>query len=125
MGTVGAILEGWGANVWYLFDNDQGLADGSKALKDTWKVLPDSIKKVLGDPDSAITDIISLPDFKKYVLNNEAAKYTTKNSAYIKKNKNEKVLLARQFLQKVKKGEVSVDTATQKSIAALFEEIKF
>ena len=125
MGTVGAILEGWGANVWYLFDNDQGFVDGSKALRDTWKVLPDSIKKVVGDPDSAITDIISLPDFKKYVLNNEAAKYTTKNSAYIKKNKNEKVLLARQFLQKVKKGEVSVDSATLKSIAALFDEIKF
>jgi len=125
MGTVGAILEGWGANVWYLFDNDQGFTDGSKALKDTWKVLPESIKKVVGDTDSAITDIISISDFKKYVLNNEAAKYTTKNSAYIKKNKNEKVLLARQFLQKVKKGAVTIDGDTSKNIASLFNEIKF
>lgn len=125
MGKVGAILEGWGANIWYLFDNDQGFKDGSGELGRAWKVLPESIKKVLGDDEGTIADLISLPDFKKFVLENEAAKYTSKNSAYIKKSKLEKVLLARQFLQRVKGGNVSIDATTKDKIEKLFEEIKF
>lgn len=125
MGTVGAILEGWGTNVWYLYDNDKGHTDGSKNLKSNWKIMPESIKKVTQDEDSTVADLISLPDFKKYVLENEAAKYTAKNSAYIKKQGLEKVLLARQFLQKVKDGHVVVDTDTTAKITELFEEIKF
>lgn len=125
MGAVGSILEGWGANVWYLFDNDKGFTDGSKGLKKTWKILPDSIKKVTGDDDSTIADIVSLPDFKKNLLENENAKYTIKNSAYIKKSRLEKVLLARQFLQKVKNGNVTVDKDTITKISLLFEQIKF
>ncbi len=127
MGTVGAILEGWGANVYYLFDNDQGFKDGSKDLKSDWKVLPVLIKKCTANVDATIADILSLPDFKKYVIEKEDAKYLGKNSAYIKKNKLEKVLLARQFLQKVKADDskVKVDTESIKRIKALFEEIKF
>ncbi len=125
MGKVGAILEGWGANVWYLFDNDQGFDDGSKELSKTWKVMPEAIKKVLNGQEGTTADVISLPDFKKFVLENEGAKYTSKNSAYIKKTGKEKVLLARQFLQKVKKGQVTVDSDTLENIKKMFDEIKF
>lgn len=125
MGTVGAILEGWGANVYYLFDNDQGFTDGSKELKNDWKVLPGLIKKVISDEDSTIADILSRSDFKKYILENEKAKYTSKNSAYIKKSKLEKVLLARQFLQKVKAEKIKIDNSSLGRIKALFKEIEF
>lgn len=125
MGIVGAILEGWGANVYYLFDNDQGFKDGSKELDSGWKVLPDLIKKVTPDADSTIADILSITDFKKYVIDNESAKYTIRNSLYAKNNKLDKVLLARQFLQKVKGGLIKVDVDTNRRIKVLFEEIKF
>lgn len=125
MGTVGAILEGWGANVYYLFDNDQGFTDGSKELKNEWKVLPELIKKITNDDDSTIADILSLPDFKKCVLENESAKYTSKNSVHIKNKKLEKVLIARQFLQKVKSGGVEIDRESLGRIKALFQEIEF
>lgn len=96
-------------------------------MKKNWKVLPELIKRCTSDSDSSIADILSLPDFKKYVLENEDAKYTSKNSEYIKKNKLEKVLLARQFLQRVKvdNSEVKVNAESIKRIKALFEEIKF
>jgi len=127
MGTVGAILEGWGADVYYMYDNDQGFTDGAKALRNDWKVLPELIKKCTSDANASIADILSIPDFKKFVLENENAKYTSMNSAYLKKSKLEKVLLARQFLQKVKAddGGIQVDDDSIRRIKALFDEIKF
>lgn len=125
MGTVGAILEGWGADVYYLFDNDQGFTDGTKELKNGWRILPEAIKKVSSTDNSTIADILSIPDFKKYVLEDENLKYSTKNSTYIKQNKLEKVLLARQFLQKTKVNSVKLDVTSIKNIKSLFDEIKF
>lgn len=126
MGLVGAILEGWGANVHYLYDNDQGKKDGEKNLK-AWKVLPEVIKTVLKKEGSTIVDIFSLEDFKNLVLEDTNLTYTSSNSDYVKglKPKPDKVLLARKFLQKAKAGSVTLDNATKKNIEALFEEIKF
>lgn len=126
MGLVGAILEGWGANVHYLYDNDQGKKDGEKNLK-AWKVLPDAIKTVLKKEGSTIVDIFSLEDFKNLVLEDTTLTYTSSNSDYVKdlKPKPDKVLLARKFLQKAKAGSVILNDATKKSIEALFKEIKF
>lgn len=125
MGAVGAVLEGWGANVYYLFDNDQGGKDGSKHLTSDWKVPPEYIKVVTKDATGTIADVLSSADFKKFVLENEALTSKLNNSAYITKNGLEKVLLARQFLQKVKAGSVKLDATSIDSIKALFEEIKF
>lgn len=123
MGTIGAILEGWGANVSYLYDNDKGFQDGTKELKNTWKVLPEGIKKVTSQPDSTIADVLSSNDFKKYVIEKEESKSTLKNSVYITKNGLEKVLLARQFLQKVKNGSVQLDQESLKNVKELFKEV--
>ena len=125
MGTVGAILEGWGANVYYLFDNDRGFVDGKKELLNTWKVLPEVVKKVSFIDGSTTADVLSTLDFKKYVLENENLKYTTNNSSYIRSKGLEKVLIARQFLQKVKAGGVKLDTNSINNIKALFREISF
>ena len=40
MGIVGAILEGWGANVYYLLDKDKGGSDGEKNLESHWEFFP-------------------------------------------------------------------------------------
>lgn len=126
MGIVGTILEGWGANVYYLYDNDQGKKDGVKNLK-AWKILDTAIKAVLKKDDSTIVDIFSPEDFKKLVLDEPNASYTSTNSEYIKglKPKPDKVLLARKFLQKAKAGTVTLSDTTKANIVALFAEIEF
>lgn len=126
MGIVGAILEGWGADVHYLYDNDQGKKDGVKNLKD-WKVLPEAIKTVMQVDGSAMIDIFSTADFKALVLENPALTYTSSNSEYLKsiKPRPDKVLLARKFLQKVRSETVTLDATTKKNVAALFGEIEF
>lgn len=125
MGAVGAILEGWGANVYYLFDNDQGGKDGGKHLATDWKVLPECIKVATKDDSNTIADVLSAADFKKFVLENDTLTSKLKNSTYITKNGLEKVLLARQFLQKVKVNPIKLDGTSAKNIKALFEEIRF
>lgn len=126
MGIVGAVLEGWGADVYYLYDNDQGKKDGVKNLKD-WKVLPEAIKTVMQINEATMIDIFSATDFKTHVLENPALTYTSSNSEYLKsiKPRPDKVLLARKFLQKVRAGSVILDATTKKNVAALFTEIEF
>lgn len=126
MGIVGTILEGWGANVHYLYDNDQGKKDGVKKLKE-WHVLPEIVKAVLKKEGATVIDIFSPEDFKQHVLENSKLAYTTPNSEYIKnlKPKPDKVLLARKFLQKVRAGSITLTEGTKKNIAALFKEIEF
>lgn len=122
MGIVGAILEGWGSEVVYLYDNDQGGKDGAKSLCNTWGVLKTHIKKVIDTKESSIADILSVNDFKKYVLGDQDVEVLI-NSQYIKSSKKNKVLLARTFLQGVKGGTVAVglDEQSKENIRKLFE----
>ncbi len=126
MGIVGTILEGWGANVAYLYDNDQGKKDGVKNLK-AWKVLPEAIKTVLKKDNTTIADVFSITDFKSLVLEDPTLTYTSLNSEYIKgiTPRPDKVLLARSFLQRAKAGHVTLGTETKKNVADLFKEIEF
>jgi predicted ATP-dependent endonuclease of OLD family len=126
MGLVGTILEGWGADVRYLYDNDQGKKDGIKNLK-AWKILPETIKTVLKKDGTTIVDIFSPEDFKTYVLEDPTLTYTSSNSEYIKslQPKPDKVLLARKFLQRAKTGSVTLSDPTKQNITALFKEIEF
>ncbi len=126
MGVVGAVLEGWGASVYYLYDNDQGKKDGVKNLK-AWKVLPEAVKTVLQKNNSTIVDIFTLEDFKKYVMEDESLTYAGSNSEYIKSltPRPDKVLLARKFLQKARAGEVALSDGTKTNIQALLKEIEF
>ncbi len=126
MGIVGTILEGWGANVYYLYDNDQGKKDGEKNLR-AWKVLPEAIKTVLKKDGTTIVDIFSPEDFKTFVLEDANLLYKTLNSEYIRSQKQrpDKVLLARKFLQRAKAGSVKLGDVTKQNITALFAEIKF
>jgi predicted ATP-dependent endonuclease of OLD family len=126
MGIVGTILEGWGANVAYLYDNDQGKKDGVKNLK-AWKVLPEVIKTVLKKDNTTIADVFSVADFKSLVLEDPTLTYTSSNSEYIKgiTPRPDKVLLARSFLQRSKAGHITLSADTKKNVTDLFKEIEF
>ena len=123
---VGTILAGWGANIFYLFDNDQGKKDGEKKLK-KWDILPEKIKTVLQKNNSTIVDIFNKEDFKNYILGDIDIKYDCSNSEYVKNNDNkiDKVLFARKFLQKAKKEEISLSEETKNNVLNLFNEIEF
>lgn len=127
MGFVGSILEGWGCNVRYLFDNDQGGKNGEKNLSNpkTWSVLKEDIKKIPGLDGEAITDIFSKKDFKKYVLEDETLNYEDRNSQYLKKEKIDKVLKARKFYQKAQNNssEIELSKDTMSKIKQLFNEL--
>jgi len=124
MPFVGTILHGWGGNVVYLYDNDQGKKDGEKNLKDNWLVSKDLILSVLGTAGS-IEDIFSASDFKKFVLNDESQTYTGTNAEYLKKAKSDKVLLAKKFLETCQNGTtISLEKTTTDNITKLIEAVE-
>lgn len=120
MPFVGTILHGWGGKVIYLFDNDQGKKDGEKNLKDNWLITKELILSVL-ETAGSIEDIFSVSDFKKFILKDESKSYSESNSEYVKNNQ-DKVLLAKKFLEECEG--IDLDTATINNIKKLFENIK-
>lgn len=122
MPIVGTILHGWGCNVLYLYDRDQGKKDGTKNLTKNWFVSQELITSVLS-AEGTIEDIFVKEDFQKYVLKNEK-EYSDKNSNYLKKKKIDKVLQARLFLQSVEKGDVHLSQKSKDNIKKLFEKIE-
>lgn len=77
MPIVGTVLHGWGANVIYLFDNDQGKDDGERNLEHNWYVSSDFIETVLKEKGS-IEDVFTNTDFAKLVVGNDAIKIMEK-----------------------------------------------
>lgn len=123
MPFVGTILHGWGCKVLYLFDNDRGKKDGSKNLKSNWLVSKDLILSVI-DSEGTIEDIFDKDDFKKYILKNESKTYTQSNSEYIKKNKIDKVVSAKLFLEAIESDEeIKLNQTTLDRISKLFDNI--
>lgn len=87
-------------------------------------VAKDLILSVL-DTEGTIEDIFSLSDFKKFVLEEENNEYTEKNSTYVKKEKWDKVLIAKKFLETCQnKTKISLDQTTMKNITNLFDNIE-
>lgn len=122
MGVIGTILQGWGAEVVYLFDNDSGKRDGKKNLKKEWLVEEAKILSVV-NTEGTVEDIFSINDFKKYILENLDLNYEVSNSLYIKSlQKFDKVLKAKLFLSKVKSGEVKLDDVSIASIVKLLKQ---
>lgn len=126
MPKVGAILQGWGANVKYLLDHDKGGKGGAKRLKRPWGVSEDSIKLVSSKPGSTV-DLLSSENFREYVLEDSDGLYKQKgsNSQCIKDKELDKVLLARQFLQFVKNKKIKLDDQSTDNIKELFQKLDF
>lgn len=100
MTKIGTILQGWGCNVVYLYDNDQAYKDALRSIKRDWLTINTELVGKL-PIDGAIEDIFSVEDFKKYVLKNSNANISDRNSDYMKTK--DKVLVAKVFLEKVNK----------------------
>lgn len=124
MPFVGTILHGWGGKVIYLYDNDQGKKDGEKNLKDNWLVTKDLIISVLNIA-GCIEDIFSPSNFITFVLEDTNKTYTELNSEYVKKNKLDKVLLAKKFLETCQNSTpTNLDKKTMDNVTKLFENIE-
>lgn len=122
MPYVGTILNGWGCNVVYLYDNDQGKRDGEKNLKNNWFIEKENIGSILDDSGS-IEDLFDKNDFKKYILDDVNIEYENSNSSYLRSNKQDKVLLSRNFLRKVRENEVILSKKTNNNIENLKAKI--
>ena len=118
MGYIIAILSGWGTEVLYLFDKDQGGKDGTKKLKN-WEIDTERILKVY-DGNQAIEDMFSVNDFKKYILKDESIVIDVKNSEYMKINSVRKVITAKQFYNKFNK---EVDLTFEQETLENFKKI--
>jgi len=131
MPFVGTILHGWGCKVLYLYDNDSGFTESEKNLRKIW-LIKEKVVKVADESGKSIEDLFSPDDFKKYVLEDEQATYTTSNSDYIKKIKKDKVLLGKTFLKNAKSGSVSLSDTTiqnfekvRKEFESKFSELQY
>lgn len=124
MPIVGTVLNGWGCKTVYLFDNDQGLKDGERNLKNNWLVNSDLILSVL-DTKGSIEDIFTGVDFCKFILNDESKTISQTNSTYVKKQRLDKVLLAKGFLELVQNDpNVALSAKTKQNITELFKKIE-
>ncbi|MBL7909586.1 MAG: AAA family ATPase [Bacteroidia bacterium] len=123
LGNIGTILNGWGCNVVYLFDNDQGKKNGMKNLIQTWKIQKEDIIAI-SEESGAIEDSFSKEDFKKYFLEDPTLDYKEKTSEYLKNNRIDKVLLAKKFAQINTKETIKLTDETITNFKALFEVIK-
>lgn len=123
MGNVGTILTGWGCKVIYLYDNDQGKADGCKNLEKNWLVSKELIHTIK-DGAGSIEDIFSTSDFIKFVLKKKVTIKDLSNSKFIKKTAHDKVLLAKQFNSLCQSNDFKPTKKTMTNIKDLFTKLE-
>lgn len=123
MPKIGTILQGWGCNVIYLYDNDQGLKDALKNIKAEWVTTTQEMLTKI-PVEGAIENIFSQGDYKKYVLGDEQVDLKVSNSDYAKSAKRDKVLDAKLFLESIRGETISIDKTTESNISKLLDNIK-
>lgn len=120
MPKIGTILQGWGAKVLYLYDNDKAYTDAQKSVKKDWL----SISKDWLSPlevDGAVEDLFTKEEFAR-ILRIDAQEILVRNSDFMKTAKKEKVLPARQLLSRLRAGEVfELSAQTRETASKLFD----
>lgn len=122
MPIIGTILNGWGCKIKYLYDNDQGKKDAEKNLINSWHINRRDIFAI-SDSEGAIEDVFAAEDFKKYILRDESISIVGKNSEHLKKNKKEKALLAKQFLELTESGPITLSAKTDANVKKVLSNI--
>ncbi|MGX7153491.1 AAA family ATPase [Enterococcus sulfureus] len=116
------ILDAWGCDVKFLFDNDNAGKKASNRLQKTELIETKNIIFVSDNENSCTVDLLSLDDFKKYVVPDFQTKIN-KNSEYFKDKVKDKPLLARTFLKEI--DNITLDSESIENISNLFEKLKF
>jgi len=122
MPKVGTILQGWGCQVIYLYDSDQGLKDALKNIKEEWvTTTQELISKI--PVEGSIEDIFSKKDYKDLVLKSDVKLgKIEKNSKYAKSAKRDKVLDAKLFLESLSDS-ITLDPTSSANAKKLLQEI--
>lgn len=123
MPNIGTILQGWGCNVIYLYDNDKAYRNAQKNIKKHWLTITSELIRKL-QIDGSIEDILSKEDYKKYVLNNPSIKLNARNSEYAKDGGRDKVLDAKKFLELMKNEKITLSSNSLKQINELIKLLK-
>lgn len=123
MPMVGTILQGWGCNVIYLYDDDRGLKQAAKNIKKHWLTTAENVIAKIPVEGGAIEDIFSKADFIGHVLGEEDIEFEGSNSDYVKE-KGDKVLLAKQFVEIVETKKLTLDAETRTNAGKLFEVLE-
>lgn len=98
MPKIGTILQGWGCEVRYLYDNDRAYTDAQKNIRREWlAITKDLLTKI--SVDGAIEDMFDPKDFVEHILESPESEITEKNSTFIKNA--DKVLKAKNFREKI------------------------
>jgi predicted ATPase len=124
MGSIGAILNGWGCKTIYLFDNDKTNTKNDPAieLEKKWHVEANfilKVKNIIG----TIEDIFTPNDYKEHVIMDSTAIIESTNGEYAKTLDKSKVIIAKLFLNKIEKGKIELEETTLENINVLFKKI--
>lgn len=104
---VGSILFGWGLDPIFILDNDEAGNNAKKKLVEKLQIQESQIIQIPKNETGVIENLFSIDDFEKY--------------ANFRKDLS-KTLLAQQFLNNVKKGDIQAEDLDQTSIVN-FQEV--
>jgi predicted ATP-dependent endonuclease of OLD family len=124
---LASLCIGWGLKYVALFDNDKEGQRTDKELKQELGNLASTVF-ICEIKDCAIEDLFTKDDFNKFVLTDSDGNNTEDeltNSAYLKKNKSNKVLIAKLFYDKVKnaKSKMAFSKETLTNFKELFKTL--
>ncbi|NGP87458.1 AAA family ATPase [Fodinibius halophilus] len=122
MPHVGTILQGWGCDIYYLFDNDNGYKEAKKKLDKDWECTTKDMIGKIPLANAAIEDVLSKDLYHSAIL--ETGKYDKrkKNSTIAKKT--DKVLNAKLFYEKVLNGGIDIDDESKENIKKLIDILR-
>lgn len=125
--TMASLLIGWGLDFVAVFDHDSAGKGASKKLREKLHLESDRNLLVSDEPDTSLEDLFAAEDFHKYVLgNDEAPEIGQRNSRYLRDKRLDKVLVAKNFFDRVQsdKEDVKLSKETTKAFGALLERIR-
>lgn len=124
MPMVGTILQGWGCRVIYLYDNDQAAKEAEKRIKSDWITTSREMIAKIPIERGAIEDVFSRRDYARRVIRDQKVQISGMNSQFAKKQKRDKVLDAKLFLESLHGKEFVPDAETKKNIQHLFDLLR-
>ena len=119
MPKIGTILQGWGCQVIYLYDNDKAFKDAKVNIKREWLAITKQLLTKI-PVDGAIEDMFTRGDFASHVLEVPIENHSIKNSEAAKTV--DKVLGAKNFRERIARDStIDIDEITKNNFNKLFD----